>query len=260
MAFHLTRFLDQPASQDLEPGGSFTMGFINQSLYTGDIEYTPIPPGSASYWILSLQSLTVQGNQISVPSGSSSYAAIDTGTTLVGGPSSIISQIYAQIPGSSKGTGSYDGYYLFPCNTNVSISLNFGGRDWTVSPSDFLLTQLTPTGCLGAFFELDMSGGSTPTWIVGDTFLKNVFTVFQYDPPAVGFATLSDVALEIADVNGAIPSPTLGSVAAAVTAAGVDNNVRMNDGKRARGVSGGVLAGLSAITAIMVTGSLSDML
>lgn len=32
---------------------------------------------------------------------------------------------------------------------------------------------------------------STITWVVGDTFLKNVYSVYRYDPPAVGFATLT---------------------------------------------------------------------
>lgn len=55
----------------------------------------------------------VQGTSVTVPSGSSSYAAIDTGTTLVGGPSDVISEIYAQIPGSQAGTGNFQGYYMY---------------------------------------------------------------------------------------------------------------------------------------------------
>jgi hypothetical protein len=30
------------------------MGYINQSLYTGEIEYTPIPKGLESYWLIPL--------------------------------------------------------------------------------------------------------------------------------------------------------------------------------------------------------------
>ena len=57
--------------------------------------------------------------------------------------------------------------------------------------------------CLGAFFSLE-EGSTTvegadpndgPAWIVGDTFLKNVYSIFRYENPrAVGFARLSDVA------------------------------------------------------------------
>lgn len=145
-------------------------------------------------------------------------AAIDTGTTLVGGPSSIISAMYAQIPGSQPGTGQYENYYLYPCSTQVNVTLSFGGRSWPVSSDDFQLMEVSSTLCLGAFFELDTRGG-TPDWIIGDTFLKNVYTVFRYNPPSVGFATLSDVALAMNSANGPVPEPTIGTVSTQIVAA-----------------------------------------
>lgn len=57
--------------------------------------------------------MTVQGKAVQLPGGSASYAAIDTGTTLVAGPASGIAAIYAQIPGSSPGTGQWEGYYSY---------------------------------------------------------------------------------------------------------------------------------------------------
>ena len=55
----------------------------------------------------------MNGNSVTLPSGSGSYAAIDTGTTLVGGPPAIIDAIYAQIPGSQALTGDNEGYYTY---------------------------------------------------------------------------------------------------------------------------------------------------
>jgi cathepsin D len=57
--------------------------------------------------------MTVQGNSVSLPTGTASYSAIDTGTTLVGGPSSAIAAIFAQIPGSAPGTGDFEGYFTY---------------------------------------------------------------------------------------------------------------------------------------------------
>ncbi|EJD07583.1 acid protease [Fomitiporia mediterranea MF3/22] len=222
MSFQLTRFVDQQQAQSLEAGGTFTLGFVNNSLYTGDIDFQNIPGGTGSYWILQMSELTVQGNSVALPSGSSSYAAIDTGTTLVGGPSSVISNFYSQIPGAQAGTGNYEGYWIYPCSTQVTTTMAFGGKSWTISPADFLLTQLSTSQCLGAFFELDMGAGSSaPSWIVGDTFLKNVYSVFRYNPPSIGFANLSSTALAMnGDLNAVVPTPTLGSAAAAITATG----------------------------------------
>lgn len=216
MAFQLTRFVNATNVNTEEPGGSFTMGFVNSSLYTGTIDYQALPI-TPSYWILPMKSLTVQGNSVTIPSGSSSYSAIDTGTTLVGGPSSVIQNMFAQIPGSQPGTGNWQGYWTYPCSTAVNVAISFGGPSWPISPADFQLTKLTSSQCVGAFFELN-TGGSAPNWIIGDTFLKNVYSVFRYNPAAVGFAALSNTAIAMNGVNAPAPSPTIGSVSASATA------------------------------------------
>jgi len=187
-----------------------------------------------------LQALSVQGNTISIPSGSSN-AAIDTGTTLVGGPTSVIQNIYSQIPGSAPGTGNWQGYWTYPCNTQVNIAISFGGPSWPIAPADFRLTSLSGSQCVGAFFELN-TGGSAPTWIVGDTFLvrallshvaicpliirsqKNVYSVFRFNPPSVGFAALSDTSLQMNGVNAPPPTATIGSISASATAGGGGSN------------------------------------
>ncbi|KAG6861273.1 hypothetical protein C0995_002081 [Termitomyces sp. Mi166 len=112
MAFHLTRYLNDTTARVLEYGGSLSMGFVNESLYTGDIEYLDLA-ATESYWILPLTTLTTNGQSISIPSGSDSYAAIDTGTTLVGGPSKYLDEFYSQIPGARPGTGKFEGYYTY---------------------------------------------------------------------------------------------------------------------------------------------------
>lgn len=239
MSFQLTRFINASNVQANEPGGTFTMGFVNSSLYTGSIDYQDLV-ATPSFWLLSLTSMTVQGTSITIPTGSSAYAAIDTGTTLVGGPSSAIQNIYAQIPGSQAGTGSWTGYYSYPCDTQVNVAISFGGPSWSVSPADFQLTQISSSDCIGSFFELS-SGSGAPSWVVGDTFLKNVYSVFRYNPAAVGFAQLSETALAMNGVNGDPPSATIGSVQATATA-GVSGS--SNSANRLSVNAGAVIAAL----------------
>lgn len=57
--------------------------------------------------------MSVNGASIDVGSGSEAYAAIDTGTTLVGGPAAAISAIYSKIPGAQAGTGQLEGYWTY---------------------------------------------------------------------------------------------------------------------------------------------------
>ncbi|OAX43184.1 aspartic peptidase A1 [Rhizopogon vinicolor AM-OR11-026] len=210
-AVQLTRYTNDSNAQTLEPGGVLNMGYTNSSLYTGSIEYIDIP-GTPSYWYLPLDSLTVQGSSVTITSGT--IAAIDTGTTNIGGPASSIEAIYANIPDSQPATGDYEGYYTYPCSTTVNVELSFGGSTWSISPADFAFSQTSSTECLGAFFEI--STGSDITWIIGDTFLKNVYSVFRYDPASVGFANLSSVAIAENGAGGTVPSATIGAVSATV--------------------------------------------
>ena len=70
--------------------------------------------------------ITIQNNSITPPTGQQSYAAIDTGTTLIGGPESYISQIFDQIPGSAPGTGSFENYYTYRKLTlSILPSMNY---------------------------------------------------------------------------------------------------------------------------------------
>ena len=81
---------------------------------------------------------------------------------------------------------------------------------WPISSADLAIAQGTLAGmCFGGFMALD-TGGSTPPFIVGDTFLKNVYSVYRAEPPSVGFANLSDTATAMNTPGGTVPTPTVG--------------------------------------------------
>jgi len=225
MSFQLTRFNNDSNVEDLEQGGTFTLGAVNSSLFTGDIDYQDIPANAPGYWIQELSGLSVGSNSLPLANDTSSFAAIDTGTTLIGGPPDAISTLYGMIPGSSPGSGENEGLWIYPCDNDVTVSLRFGSssNNWPISPDDFEFEPLGNGSCLGAFFEIDTSGTSAPSWIVGDTFLKNVYTVFRATPPSVGFAQLSTSALSMNGDDSPVPSATVGPVVASVTASGISN-------------------------------------
>lgn len=131
-----------------------------------------------------------------------------SGTSLIGGPTSQMAALYAQIPGASPGTGDLAGYYVYPCSTNVSVSLSFGGQTYSISSSDFTrLADSSGTQCIGSFFALDINNGVVE-WIVGDSFLKNVYSVYRQSPPAVGFAALGSGGTPISGTSGGSSSST----------------------------------------------------
>ncbi|KAH7889011.1 aspartic peptidase domain-containing protein [Phlebopus sp. FC_14] len=201
--FYLERYVDSSQTVDAAPGGTLTLGGTNTTVYTGNIEFIDMPSGSTpSYWLQQVSSVTVQGKSVSV-SSDSGLAAIDTGTTLIGAPSSIVSEIWSNVPGSMPLNGQYQGLYAYPCSTQISVSMSFGGTNWPISSADMNLGSISISGsgassstqyCVGGIFDVGSSVGSgqgAPAWIVGDTFLKNVYSVYRANPPSVGFAQLA---------------------------------------------------------------------
>lgn len=89
------------------------MGGTNSSLYDGTINFVPLV--KAQYWTIPMTALgTSTGTPITL-SGSNQNAVIDTGTTLIGGPASVLDTFYAQIPGSARGSqveASLQDYYV----------------------------------------------------------------------------------------------------------------------------------------------------
>jgi len=53
MSFYLTRYRGDTSVSEEEPGGTFTLGGTNSSLYTGSIEYLDVT-GTESFWLLDL--------------------------------------------------------------------------------------------------------------------------------------------------------------------------------------------------------------
>ncbi|KAI0368304.1 acid protease [Pilatotrama ljubarskyi] len=227
LSFWLARHLDDDNPPAESFGGVMTLGGTNSSLFTGDVEFIPLTtaPTSSSpptFWMLELTGATVQGKSVSLPTGSAALSAIDTGTTLVGGPTEGVEAIYNAIPGSQP-VPDMEGFFQYPCSTNVQVTLAFGGKSWPISAADMNLGRISQNMCVGGIFDLTLGsdvsgGGGNPTWVVGDTFLKNVYSVFRANPPSVGFAELSDAA---GGSSGSPSSPSSTVSPSGVSASGV---------------------------------------
>lgn len=217
-SFFITRFVDDPSAQAEEPGGVLTLGGTNTTLYQGDIDFRSFtsPIRGGSFWLQTVTGVTVNGKSVSLPGGDSAVAAIDTGTTLIGGPTAAVNAIWGAVSGAVALTGNLTGFFAFPCGTKLSISISFGGPSWPISLADLNLGTVGNGRCLGAIFDITQGsnvtpGQGNPSWIIGDTFLKNVYSVFRANPPAVGFAQLSSAA------GGSSGNPVPASGTATVT-------------------------------------------
>jgi len=190
-----------------------------------------------------MDSVVVNGHEITL-SANVTDAIIDTGTTLVGGPKEVLDVMFANINGSAIGgtvDPSFEGYYLFPCSTanTISLGFKFGGQIYNFTGIDLILDDLSSSPglkgmCLSSLFVLgsvlknQITGVNGPAWLVGDAFLKNVYSVFRYETTAtgamsgsVGFARLSGVDGRLTTNGVAMYStPTPGASLSIPTASG----------------------------------------
>lgn len=117
ISFWLTRFINSQDPSDEEPGGTLTLGGTNSSLFTGSIEFLDLAAttsaDTATFWLLEMSTLTVNGKSVTISTGNAALSAIDTGTTLIGGPTDGVQNLYAAIPGSQALSGSMEGFFAF---------------------------------------------------------------------------------------------------------------------------------------------------
>ncbi|MBW0486020.1 hypothetical protein O181_025735 [Austropuccinia psidii MF-1] len=196
ISFALKRQIDKHSHKKdsdpaIKPGGVMTIGGTNASHYKGNIQYIPLSK-DPTYWLITLRSLTVGDTQIDIGKPD---AAIDTGTSLIGGPASDLERIFRAVPGSELMTsGSYKGYWAIPCHKKLCISVQFGNVSYPIEPADLDLGKFPERNlCITAFFTIENSSAkpNVPRWIFGAAFLKNVYVVFRAAPPSIGFAELS---------------------------------------------------------------------
>lgn len=200
---------DELTAQNL-PGGSMTIGGVDSSMYSGEINWIPLV--ERGYWDIPLDGVTVNGQDVGV---SAAQTVIDTGTTLIGAPAAAVAAIYAQIPSATPTSlQGQSGYYQsacrlammcsmsnradlqtgsssVPCNANIEVAFTFGGQSYSIPSESFNAGAVDSLGrtCLGAVFEL--AAGGNIDWVVGEAFLTGLYNSYRFDPPAVGFAQLA---------------------------------------------------------------------
>ncbi|KAF7348846.1 Lysosomal aspartic protease [Mycena venus] len=186
-------------SPDTEgPGGVFTFGGMNASLFSGGIEFLNLTGVQQSLWQLNISEISVRGKPMGVTT-TTRRAAIDTSSSFIVGPDEDVAALWGAVPGASK-IDNMPGWYQFPCSTNLNFSVSFGGRSWPINDTDITLESAPPDNgiCTGLLISDGQQTSETDpdvgNWIFGVPFLLNVYSVFRSQPPAIGFAELSTLA------------------------------------------------------------------
>lgn len=185
--------------------GEIRFGSVNKDKFTGDIKYTAVATTTGD-WVVPMDDLGFDGKK----PGAGALAYIDTGTSFIFGPKDLTKKLHADIPNAASSDGVV---YTVPCDTSKSLTITFSGVDYQIPPKDYVSPKDSAGRCTSNVYGNEVVKGS---WLVGDTFLKNVYSVFDRDNRQIGFANLGSGGSDQSQSVSSGPSsttPTTGTVA-----------------------------------------------
>ena len=184
-------------SSDGAKDGQITFGAVDTTKFKGDISYTKALANNGN-WEIPVGDSSVNGISTNLVAKT---AIIDTGTSYVLMPPTDAQALHALIPGSVA-SGEY---YNIPCTATADVQFTFSGVAYSVAPKDYVGK---PTGNLCTSNIIGHQAFGPNEWILGDVFLKNVYSVFDYDKERIGFGTMNGVAVSSSSAAGASSTKT----------------------------------------------------
>jgi hypothetical protein len=161
--------------------GEMTVGGIDSTKYTGDLVYVPLT--SETYWETKMDSFNINGASAS----STTRCILDTGTSLLAGPSADVKKIAATV--GAKPFFLNKAEYTIDCSkipTLPNIVISLGGANFTLTGADYTINS--GSICLFAMTGIDVPAPAGPLWILGDVFIRKYYTVFDWGKKQLGFA------------------------------------------------------------------------
>lgn len=157
--------------------GEISFGSPNEDKYTGKISYTSL--GEGDEWVIKNDDMGYNGKKAGV-GGLRSY--IDTGTSFMFGPAEVVEKLHSIIPGAKSADGTT---YTVPCDSDGNLTVTFSGVDYTISSKDWVSPKNKAGKCTSNMYGHEVVKGA---WLLGDTFIKNVYTVFDKDSRRIGMS------------------------------------------------------------------------
>lgn len=157
--------------------GELTFGGYDSNHYTGAITYINLL--SATYWEVTLTGVTIGGSSYT----SATKAIVDSGTSLITGPSDDIKKIAALANATLVGGVEY----YVDCDAKLpTIDFVLDGHSFSLEGTDYILES--EGQCILAMEGLDIPSPTGPLWIMGDVFMRKYYTIFDYTNKRVGIA------------------------------------------------------------------------
>ncbi|KAL9314557.1 hypothetical protein ACSQ67_020009 [Phaseolus vulgaris] len=207
-------WLNQDPTEEM--GGQIVFGGIDYRHFRGDHTYVPL--SQKGYWQIDVGDVLLASNSTGLCEGGCA-AIVDSGTSLIAGPTSVVTQINHAI--GAQGYVSFEcksilhnygnsiwgsliaglceklpnppGHSFINCNSISSmphITFTIGNKSFPLSPDQYILRfeDGCSTVCYGGFIAIDVPPPQGPLWVLGNIFLGAYHTVFDYGNLRIGFA------------------------------------------------------------------------
>ncbi|KAF2753601.1 Asp-domain-containing protein [Pseudovirgaria hyperparasitica] len=157
-----------------------TFGGVDKSHYTGEV--TKIPLRRKAYWEVDLDAITFGDTTAEIDD---TGVILDTGTSLIALPSTMAELLNKEI-GAKK---SFNGQYTIECNKRDSLpdlTFTLTGHNFTITAYDYILE--VQGSCISSFMGMDIPEPAGPLAILGDSFLRKWYSIYDLGSNSVGLA------------------------------------------------------------------------
>lgn len=160
-------------------GSELILGGVDDTKYTGEFAYYPLI--SESYWLIAGDKMSYNGKTFGNDGGLK--LIIDSGTSQIVGDTALFSELIKDIPQAVD---------CAKLDTLPNVTFTIGGKDYVLTPEMYVLkvTALWHTQCISGFQAMDFSKTSIGAGavILGDVFMRQYYSHFDYGNKRVGFA------------------------------------------------------------------------
>ena len=166
------------ADQNEKAQSQILFGEPSKEYYVGRVNWHKVT--EESYWQIQMSDIKVNGQNLNICPREGCKLVIDTGTSIITGPSDDIGRLLDKLE-------------LNNCEdlSNLpDIKFKLGEFEYEMKAKEYLIFAKISnrTLCKKAFMALDVPAPRGPLWVLGDIFLRKYFVIFDRDNKRIGIA------------------------------------------------------------------------
>jgi len=164
--------------------GELTLGGTDTTHYTGSLAWIPLT--SATYWETNMPYVRLGSDNTNY--ATTTKVVLDTGTSTLAGPVADVKNLAAALGATPVVPGEEYAILCEKGKTLPPLNIAIGTYVFTINGPDYLIEEEGDPLCVLGILGLDIPAPAGPLWIMGDVFIRQYYTVFDYGNLRLGFA------------------------------------------------------------------------